>query len=494
MAPGGARASACWCSSGCRTPSGDGHPVLAVVRGSAVNQDGASNGLTAPNGPRRSGSSARRWPRAGLAPSEVDAVEGHGTGTLLGDPIEAQALLATYGQERDGRPLWLGSVKSNIGHTQAAAGVAGIIKMVMALRTGMLPTTLHVDKPSPHVDWPRQRPPAHRGSAMAGNGPRRAGVSSFGISGTNAHVIVEEAPAAADEASGASTERRRRSGGPPEPAVAPWLLSARSPGGPARAGGRGRGPLAAQPRGPADIEPRARQPWSTLEHRAVIIAAEQEAFLAALDGWHGASPAPIGPRRRRARARPHSCSPAREASSQAWAGSSTRRSRCSRVPWTRPASTSTGAPGPAAARRHVRGRRGPRRLVLHQTSFTQAALFALEVALFRLVESWGVASDFVAGHSIGELAACDVAGVLALPDACALVAARGGLIEALPGGGAMMAIQAAEREIAAMLGREQEVALAALNGPASLVISGPRQRSWRSPDHLGEAGRTDPCG
>ncbi|MGW0895147.1 type I polyketide synthase, partial [Saccharopolyspora sp. NPDC002578] len=464
-----------------------GHEVLAVLRGSAVNQDGASNGLTAPNGPSQQRVIRAALERAGLSAVDVDAVEGHGTGTTLGDPIEAQALLATYGQGRSAdRPLWLGSVKSNIGHTQGAAGVAGVIKMVLAMRHGILPKTLHVDEPSREVDWSSGdvRLLTEQRAWPETDHPRRAAVSSFGISGTNAHLILEQAPATTTVHPAVVAEPCRSS--------LPFLIS-----GATEAGLRGQAVrlesyVDDNPELPiGDLAAALATQRAALPHQAAVIADDRGGLRAGLRALTSGETA----------GRLLQDTPVAGEVAFLFTGQGSQRPGMGselydRIPEFRDAFDEVCA----ELDRHLTGR--PLRELAHavpgtteaelldRTEFAQPALFALEVALFRLWEQWGVRPDYLAGHSLGELTAAHAAGVLSLPDAAALVVARGRLMQAVPGGGAMAAVEATERELLDALPADRgEVDLAAINGPRSVVVSGAAAAVSHVADRFEEAGR-----
>ncbi|WUH77228.1 SDR family NAD(P)-dependent oxidoreductase [Streptomyces sp. NBC_00435] len=441
----------------------NGHKVLAVVNGSAINQDGASNGLSAPNGPAQERVIRQALASAGLSPADVDLVEAHGTGTPLGDPIEANALLATYGRERAAdQPLWLGSLKSNIGHTQAAAGVGGIIKMVQAIHHGVMPQTLHADEPTPHVDWDTGALNllTERRDWPALDRPRRAAVSSFGFSGTNAHIIIEQAPQPAP------AEPAPAPAPPVAPPALPYVLSAKSPQA-LRVQAEGIAALLAGDPGldPLDLAYSLATTRSALRQRAVVVAADREELIGALaslaeeEGGH----AILG---------------AKDEGRIAFmftGGGAQRVGMARELVATFPAFAAAFDEVCDALDEHL-----PRPLreviesgdELDQIDYTLAGLFAVGVALFRLLETWGVHPDYLVGHSTGELIAAHLAGVLSLPDAAVLVTARGRLMRALPEGGAMVAVEATEEEVLGTLTGTDRAVIATINSPNAVVISG----------------------
>ncbi|WP_435243903.1 type I polyketide synthase [Streptomyces cucumeris] len=462
----------------------NGHRVLAVIRGSAVNQDGASNGLTAPNGPSQQRVIRQALASARLSAAEVDAVEAHGTGTTLGDPIEAQALLATYGQERpDDQPLWLGSVKSNIGHTQAAAGVASVIKMVQALRHAHLPATLHIDEPTPHVDWTagQVRLLAEPMTWPDRGHPRRAGISSFGISGTNAHLILEEAPeptGTVEPAEGAQEDGTTAGG------VVPWVVSAHN--GPAVRGQAAA--LAERVASDAELSP-AGVGWSLIstrsafDHRAVVIGENREELMAGLKalaagethpdviepggaaavgglGAGGAGPVLVFP-----------------GQGSQWVGMGAGLLETSPVFAARIAECEQALAPYVDWSLTDALRGGIDTADLSRVDIIQPILWAVMTSLAALWDHHGLTPTAVIGHSQGEIAAACVAGALTLDEGARIVALRSTALRRLTGHGAMASLNLSHHHTQTLLDQHThhtpDTGIAATNGPHSTVISGP---------------------
>ncbi|MFJ8396935.1 SDR family NAD(P)-dependent oxidoreductase [Streptomyces sp. NPDC094144] len=455
----------------------NGHPVLAVIRGSAVNQDGASNGLTAPNGPSQQRVIRQALADAGLRPEEIDAVEAHGTGTELGDPIEAQAVLATYGEARPADdPLWLGSVKSNIGHTQAAAGVAGVIKMVLALRGSTLPRTLHVDEPTPRVDWTAGAvslltddvPWPERAT------PRRAAVSAFGISGTNAHVIVEEAPRS-DTAAGPADDSAQDGDQATDwwdEVTVPLLFSARSDSALRAQAARLRAGLVEHPgMHPADAGYTLVAARSRFEHRAAVIGESREELLDALNSLAQDRPhlavlrGTAGPGDRIA-----FVFPGQGSQWPAMAEGLLDRS---------PAFLASAQACDAALRSYLDWsvmdvlRQVPGAPALSRVDVVQPVLFTMMVSLAEAWRAIGVHPDAVVGHSQGEIAAAYVSGGLSLDDAARIVALRSQAWLTLAGKGGMLAVSLPAEQIRFRLARfGDRLSVAAVNSPGTAAVAG----------------------
>lgn len=462
----------------------EGRRILAILTGSAVNQDGKSNGIMAPNPSAQIGVLENACKSARVDPLEIGYVEAHGTGTSLGDRIEAHALGMVFGRKRPGSgPLMIGSIKPNIGHLEGAAGIAGLIKAVLMVERGSLLPSGGFTEPNPAIPFTelglRVVDELQEWPVVAGR-PRRAGVSSFGFGGTNAHVIVEEAGSVgADTVSGCADVGGSGGG------VVAWVISGKTASALAAQAGRlGRYVRARPALDVVDVGYSLVSTRSVFDHRAVVVGQTRDELLAGLAGVVAGRPeAGVV------------CGVGKPAGKTAFvfAGQGSQ--------WLGMGSELYAAyPVFAEALDAVvdeldRHLRYPLRDViwghdqdlLNTTEFAQPALFAVEVALYRLVMSWGVRPGLVLGHSVGELAAAHVAGALCLPDAAMLVAARGRLMQALPAGGAMFAVQAREDEVAPMLGHD--VSIAAVNGPASVVISGAHDAVSAIADRLRGQGR-----
>ncbi|PPJ25520.1 beta-ketoacyl synthase [Nocardia nova] len=451
-----------------------GREVLAVIRSTAINQDGASNGLTAPNGAAQQRVIRRALTAAGLDAAEIDAVEAHGTGTTLGDPIEANALIQTYGRAERRHPLYIGSLKSNIGHTAAAAGVGGVIKMVGALRAGVMPASLHAAVPSEHVDWPADAVRVLSESvAWPDTGrPRRVGVSAFGVSGTNAHLILEQAPVVETGtiATGGDSDAAARTG------TTAWLLSAHTDAALRRQARDLADHVRRHPRAdPADIARGLLTGRARLAHRATVIGSGAAEFADRLTSLAEGAPAPTAVSGRVRRGGVVGYLFTGQGSQRPGMGAALARRF--------PVFSETYEQILAVLDDRLRGRIDGSLAALvrdahdpvasARTVIAQPALFAFEVALFRLLESWGAVPDYVCGHSIGEISAAHVSGMLTLEAAAGLVAERAARMQELPSAGAMLAVEMSVAELdSAAPGWHDVVDLAAVNGPTAIVVSG----------------------